>query len=147
MGVFRYIYKTFKSLLTTNESDVYEQNFEIQYIQGTTAIEGNTISLEETYKLLMYGISPKDKSLREINEVQNFRKVKEYREKHKGKITINFIKTLHALIMDNIDFESGGAFRRIDDIVITGCELNVTPSIFIEEEIYKIINEYYHRII
>jgi hypothetical protein len=73
----RWIYKTFNDLLTTNEIEAYEQSFEVNYIQGTTSIEGNTLSLKETYDLLIHGIPPKGKSLREINEIQNFRRVKE----------------------------------------------------------------------
>jgi Fic family protein len=42
------------------------------YIYGTTAIEGNTLTLQETHYLLNEEIVPKEKSLREINEVQNF---------------------------------------------------------------------------
>lgn len=139
----RFLYKTFTELLTTNEIEAYEQRFEVSYVQGTTSIEGNTFSLEETQNLLVDGIAPEEKSLREINEIQNFRKVKIYRDKHKGKISPDFIKTLHSFIMDNIDYESASIFRRTDDIGIIGCDLRVTPSIVIEEEIQEIINEYY----
>ncbi|MBC2764293.1 MAG: hypothetical protein HF970_13340, partial [ANME-2 cluster archaeon] len=104
----RYIYKTFTSLLTTNEIEAYERNFDVHYIQGTTSIEGNTLSLKEASDLLIHGIAPKEKTLREINEVQNFRNVKEYRDKYRGKVTLDFIKMLHSLIMNNIDFESAG---------------------------------------
>ena len=142
----RWIYKTFNDLLTTNEIKAYEQYFEINYIQGTTSIEGNTLSLKETYDLLIHGIPPKGKSLREINEIQNFRKVKEYRDKYKGKVTIDFIKSLHTLIIHNIDLESAGVFRRIDDLCILGCDSRVAPSILIEEELLKIIDEYYTKL-
>lgn len=142
----RFIAKTFMSLLTTNEMETYEINFDIHYIQGTTSIEGNTLSLEEASDLLMRGIAPKDKTLREINEVQNFRNVKEYRDKYRGKVTLDFIKTLHSLIMNNIDFESAGAFRRTDFIAIRGCEHQVTPSILIEDELQQIIDKYYSRL-
>lgn len=143
----RYLYKIFKSLLTTNEIEAYEQNFEIHYIQGTTSIEGNTISLQEAYNLLSHGIAPQNKPLREINEVQNFKKVKEYRDKFRGKVNTAFIKILHSHIMSNIDFESAGMFRRTDDIGITGCDVRLTPSIMVEDELYRIIDEYYTKII
>lgn len=142
----KYIYKTFIELLTTNEIEVYEKKFEVSYIQGTTSIEGNTFSLKEAYDLLIHNISPKEKSLREINEIQNFKKVKEYRDTFRGKITIDFILNLHRLIMNNIDFQSAGSFRRIDDLGILGCEIRVTPSILIREELSKIIDEYYSNL-
>lgn len=139
----RWIYSGLMDLLTTNEIEVYEKTFEINYIQGTTSIEGNTLTLKEASDLLEYGIAPKTKKLREINEVQNFKKVVMYRNKHRGKITVDFIKGLHALVMDNIDTESAGAFRRIDDVAIAGCDLQLTPSSQIEEELSEILDEYY----
>lgn len=142
----RYIYKTFTELLTVNEIDAYELNFEVRYIHGTTSIEGNTLSIKEAYDLLVNGILPKEKTLREINEVQNFKKVREYRNKYNKKVTINFVKNLHSSIMANIDFESAGVFRRADDIFIIGCDLMVTPSIVIEYELEKIIEEYYTKL-
>lgn len=56
-------------LLTVNEAEVYEKNFEMHYIQGTTSIEGNTLSLNEAHDLLEYGSIPRSKPLREINEI------------------------------------------------------------------------------
>jgi Fic family protein len=142
----RFIYKTFMNLLTTNEIEVYERNFEISYIQGTTSIEGNTLTLRQTYDLVINGLSPDDKSLREINEVQNFKSVKAYRDRCRGKVTTDFIKTLHSLVMNNIDMQSGGVFRRIDDVGISGCDIAVTPAPMIEEELSDIITQYYQRI-
>jgi len=137
-----YYYKTFTDLLTRSEIDAYETAFEISYVQGTTSIEGNTLTPKQTYDLLVNGIPPNNKSMREINEVQNFRRVKTYREEYRGKVTIDFIKTLHSLIMNNIDFDSAGVFRRID-VTIAGCELPVTPPPLIKEELSKLIGDYY----
>ena len=142
----RFIYKTFTELLTINEINAYERRFEVSYVQGTTSIEGNTLSIGEAHDLLVNGILPEEKTLREINEVQNFIKVKEYREKYKKRITINFIRNLHSMVMDNIDFESAGVFRRADDIFIIGCDLRVTPSIMIKMELEESIKEYYLRL-
>ncbi|MCW4013723.1 MAG: Fic family protein, partial [Candidatus Bathyarchaeota archaeon] len=127
-------------------TEVYENSFEISYIQGTTSIEGNTINQKQAYDLLVNNIIPNDKSLREINEVQNFKRVKAFRDSHRGKVSIDFIKTLHALIMNNIDYESAGTFRRTDDIGIIGCDLAVTPSLLIEDELSILIDEYYQQI-
>ncbi len=142
----RYMYLALKDLLTTNELEVYEKNFEIKYIQGTTFIEGNTISLLEASNLLLHGIQPKDKSLRETNEVQNFKNVVTYRNKYRGKVTLDFIRHLHALIMYNIDDESAGSFRRSDDIGIVGCDFRVHPSELIEQELEDLITNYYNRL-
>jgi len=142
----RFIYESLRDLMTTNELGVYEKNFEITYIQGTTFIEGNTLSLSEARDLLLRGIQPKDKSLRETNEVQNFKNVVSYRNKYRRKVTLDFIRHLHALIMYNIDDESAGSFRRSDDIGILGCDFRVCPSELIEQELADLITNYYNRL-
>ncbi len=142
----KYAYQLFKELMTVNEEREYEKNFEIHYIHGTTAIEGNTLSIEEARTLYESGKLPQGKNLREINEVQNFRKVMKYRNSHRGNVDLKFIKKLHALIMDNIDMESAGTFRRSDDIMIVGRNERVSPHIFIEEELKKAIDDYYEAI-
>jgi Fic family protein len=139
----RSLYRKYTKLLTTDESQVYEQNFEIMYVHGTTAIEGNTLTANQTRDLLLNEILPEDKTLREVNEVQNFKKVKEYREKYTGKVTLEFIKELHALIVNNIDYHSAGHFRRLDTLAISGCDIAVTPSELIESDLTDIINNYY----
>jgi Fic family protein len=45
--------------------------------------------------------------------------------------------------MNNIGFDTAGRFRRIDDISIAGCDFMVTPSELIEEELTKLVEEYY----
>ncbi|MDR1993817.1 MAG: Fic family protein [Nitrososphaerota archaeon] len=143
LELLRSTYKQLNKWLTANEVAVYEQDFEVKYVHGTTVIEGNTLSLKQTHDLLINGILPNDKKLREINEIQNFINVKNYRDNYTGKVTVVFIKKLHALIMNNIDFDSAGKFRRIDDIDITGCDFMVTPSELIEEELTKLVEKYY----
>jgi hypothetical protein len=49
----RQYYWTFRRLLTPSEVAVYEKAFEINYIQGTTNIEGNTISRDQAFDLLV----------------------------------------------------------------------------------------------
>ncbi|MCL1970006.1 MAG: Fic family protein [Candidatus Bathyarchaeota archaeon] len=137
------VYKKYTKLLTASESCVYEQNFEMRYVQGTTAIEGNTLTLSQTRDLLENDILPNGKTLREINEIQNFKQVKKYRDQYAGKITLDFIKELHFLIMNNIDYHSAGNFRRIDTIAISGCDISVTPAELIETELKDLIDNYY----
>jgi Fic family protein len=144
LELVRYTYKAFTDALTANELKKYEEDFEINYVWGTTAIEGNTLSLGDSRDLLLSGILPVEKSLREINEVQNFRHVMDYRNRHRGHVNLRFIKTLHALIMNNIDDESAGSFRRSDIVGISGCDLRVAPAIEIEDELTNIINGYYN---
>src|SRR3989344_1702605 len=51
------------------------KNFVIEFAFNTTSIEGNTINLAEARNLLQEGITPKDKTLREVYDLQNTEKV------------------------------------------------------------------------
>lgn len=139
----RYMAKLVSDNLTKSELEAYEQQFEVRYVHGTTTIEGNTLTLSEASDLLVYDILPAKRSLREVNEIQNFKAVKAYRGHYRGKVNVTLIKHLHALIMRNIDVESAGIFRRTDDIGILGVDMRLCPSILIEDELERIINDYY----
>ena len=59
----------------------YENRYEAfcsLFAYDSTGIEGNTLTLSETSYLLFEGIVPKEKSLREINEVINHKKAFDY---------------------------------------------------------------------
>ncbi len=142
----RYLARLSSDILSKSELEAYDEQFEVKYVQGTTAIEGNTLTLQEAGDLLLYGKVPRSRSLREVNEVQNFKSVKAYREQYKGKVNLAFIKRLYSLIMHNIDEYGAGSFRRTDDIGIAGTDLLLCPSLFIEEELGRITSDYYKRI-
>jgi fido (protein-threonine AMPylation protein) len=139
----RTLYKKFTKILPINEIETYEQEIEIKYVHGTTIIEGNTLTEEQTRNLLTKGTIPDDKqNIREINEVQNFKTVKKYRDNYKGKITSTFIKKLHAMIIHNIDIENAGQYRK-KKVSISGREKPVTSHEFIELALLEIIENYY----
>jgi Fic family protein len=136
----------FRLFLNKTEIEQVETGQEVEYVAGTTAIEGNTFTVQQVDELLQKGVSPSGKSLREINEVQNYLAVAEYRETYRGRVSITFIKRIHAMVMKNIDKESAGYFRRIDTIGIRGLNASVAPSIMIEEELQKLIDNYYLKL-
>jgi Fic family protein len=75
------------------------------FTHDSTAIEGNTLTLQETASLLFEKITPK-KNLREINEVLNHKNAIDYILEYDGDITRKFICDLHRLIIrDTIDVE------------------------------------------
>lgn len=82
----------------------YENRYEAfcsLFTYDSTGIEGNTLTLLETSHLLFEGIVPKEKSLREINEVINHKKAFDYMLGYKGDINKEFILRLHELVMIN----------------------------------------------
>ncbi len=82
-----------------NFSNRYEV-FTSDFTYNSTAIEGNTLTLQETAQLLFEGITPR-KALREINEVINHKLAFDYLLEYKGDLTKDFICELHKLVVEN----------------------------------------------
>jgi len=141
----RYWAPLFHMFLSPSEYEQAETLHETEYIAGTTAIEGNTLTVKQVDELLHKGISPQGKSLREQLEITNAEKAAKYRQDYMGKVSILFIKRLHALVLENIN-DQAGMFRRIDSIGILGEDFAVTPAIQIEDELLEAISNYYTRV-
>jgi Fic family protein len=100
-----------------------EHKLRIELTHGSTAIEGNTLTLRETQLLIDEGITPAgNKHLREIHETLNHdraviclqRFVSEGRT-----IDEAGIAELHRLVMANIDSERAGSYRK-ERVLVTG---------------------------
>lgn len=98
----------FLSKIKRDFSNEPKENYENRYeafcslfAYDSTGIEGNTLTLSETSYLLFEGIVPKEKSLREINEVINHKKAFDYILDYKGDLNKEFILELHRLVVVN----------------------------------------------
>ena len=100
-----------------------EHKLKIERTHGSTAIEGNTLTLRETQLLIDEGIAPQgSKRLREIYEIVNHHKAvmlvqelvregKEFREPEMGAV--------HRVVMEKMDDERSGTYR-LDRVMVTG---------------------------
>ncbi|MDO8517651.1 MAG: Fic family protein [Nanoarchaeota archaeon] len=77
-----------------NRYEVFTSNFTC----NSTAIEGNTLTLQETAQLLFEGITPR-KSMREINEILNHKKAFDFILNYRKDITKEFICDLHKIVV------------------------------------------------
>ncbi len=110
------IKKGYKKLISSVSPLVYQvierQQF-IRFTFNTNAIEGSTITLQETAHILEDGIAPAGKDLREIYEIENTKQAYNFMKKYKGKISSKFIKEIHYNLTHNILGENAGRFRTI----------------------------------
>jgi fido (protein-threonine AMPylation protein) len=134
-------YQSFLSKLYPNDLEKYKEEFEVRYVHNTTAIEGNTLTLKETALVLDQGLAPKTKELREIHEVENYKRLREFINKYKGGITVKFMCKLHKFIQRNIDDDGAGCIRRIP-VGITGSKWEPPPAIVVEEELDILLDWY-----
>jgi len=83
-----------------NEDNRYEA-FTSLFTYDSNAIEGNSLTLEETSFLLFEKRVPSAKSLREINETLNHKSAFDYMLSYKEDISKEFICELHRLVVQN----------------------------------------------
>lgn len=141
LSMIRNFYSSYLSELYPSELEKYQEDLRIKYVYNTTALEGNTLTLRETALVLEDGIAPKGKRLREIHEIENFKRLDRYMRSYKGQMTMDLIKKVHSFVQRSIDDEQAGNFRRIE-VGVVGSRFEPPPAIFVEEEIQELIDWY-----
>jgi fido (protein-threonine AMPylation protein) len=106
-------YQKNKSKLSGSVYENYYENFVTDFTYDTNAIEGSTVTLQETSLILFDRIVPEGRSVREINEVQNHKDAFDYMLAYKGGMNKNFVLKLHKLLMHNILWKYAGKFRDV----------------------------------
>ncbi|WP_456475743.1 Fic family protein [Candidatus Pyrohabitans sp.] len=118
----------------------YGQACFARYVQGTTAIEGNTITLRQAEELLEHDVTPPGKPLREVYEIVNFRKLREFLAGYRGDVSERLIKRMHAIIMENL-LDAPGEYRKIR-VLIEKAEHEPPPAFEVPELMKELIGWY-----
>jgi Fic family protein len=92
-----------------------KEQFTVEWIYNSNAIEGSTLTLRETQLILETGMTIGGKSLREHFEVINHKDAIEYVESlaDQGEpITAFHVRQIHKLVLTQIDDENAGQYRK-----------------------------------
>lgn len=91
-----------------------QETFRVDLTYNSNAIEGNSLSLSETKLVLEEGITVGGKSMKEHLEVTNHGKAIDFVQSLVSKPAIEEVDVLnlHAMILDRIDPENAGFYRR-----------------------------------
>lgn len=87
--------------------EIIDKKFKIDWTYNSNAIEGSSLSLQETSFFLQYGLTSKGKPLKDYLEAQNHAEAIDWLRdiiKEKKPITEGLIKELHALLFKGIDY-------------------------------------------
>lgn len=123
-----------KEYLTKKET--FEQ-FAIDFSYNTTSLEGNTIKLNEARKLLTEGLTPKNRSIREIYDVQNTKDV--FLDWEEFDINHESIIDIHKLLMKNIDQRIG---YRTEDVRVFKSHFDSTPAPYVKIDMDLLLKWY-----
>ena len=107
----------------STEQNRYEA-FVSLFTHDSTAIEGNTLTLQETASLLFEGISP-GRDMRDINEVLNHKRALDHLLGYEGDVSRELVLDLHRLVVHDTlseDLEDQIGVYRTVQVYIRGVE-------------------------
>ena len=107
----KHIYNKKISSLSKEEFEEFENTFFTELTYDSNAIEGSSLSLEDTNLIINEGLAPKGKTLREINEARNHLEAIKFINSYEGDLNEQFILKLHSTILKNISERFAGRYR------------------------------------
>lgn len=116
------------------------ENLVLNWTYHSNAIEGNTLTLQET-KVALEGITIGGKTLREHFEAINHRDAILYVEELVQKqetLSEWHIKQLHSLVLKNIDQENAGQYRKVN-VLISGATHTPPDSLVVPEQMQSMM--------
>ena len=132
-------YRPLKSNIVVN----LREDLILRWTYNSNAIEGNTLTLNET-KVALEGITIGGKRLREHFEAINHKEAILFVESLVQKdeeLSEYSIKSLHSLILKNIDDKNAGSYRNIN-VLISGATHRPPPNIEVASAMEAFINWY-----
>ncbi|MDD5650380.1 MAG: Fic family protein [Candidatus Nanoarchaeia archaeon] len=102
-------------------SEKFDEWFFTELTYNSNAIEGNTLSLEDTSLIINENLSPKGANLREIYEAKNYKEAIEFLQNYQGNFDERLILKIHSFILKNIADSFAGKYRRTE-VRIRGTE-------------------------
>ncbi len=128
--------------LTDSEKNRLKEEFVVQYTYDSNAIEGSTVTLQET-ALILEGVTIDQKPLKEHLDAIGHKEAYDYIEQLvRENIDLDpfIIKQIHGLVLAHRP-EDRGKYRSVD-VHITGTDFQTSDPLHIEEDIKALLTEY-----
>ncbi|MBI4918286.1 Fic family protein [archaeon] len=135
-------YKDYLSKLTEHDFVQFEDATITSFTYNTNAIEGSTLTLQDTGIILNEKITPPGKELREIYGAINIKNAYNYMKKMKN-ITESTIKKIHSIVMKNILEQELGECRTVP-VRIIGSYVQPPLPIDVENQMKELL-EWYNK--
>lgn len=128
--------------LTPAEVEAIKEVFLVEHTYNSNAIEGNTLTLQET-ALVLQGVTIDKKPLKDHLEAVGYKEAFQYVEelaKQDKDLSEYDIKSIHNLVLADCP-EDRGTFRRVN-VRIAGALTNPVQPYLIEPKIEELLNNY-----
>jgi Fic family protein len=123
-----------------------KEQFEVEMTYNSNAIEGNSLTLKETYLVVNEGLTIKGKPLKDHLEAKNHQEALDYlydlvEKGKKNTFSEGLIRSLNQIVQQNIDKEWAGRYRN-SGVVIGGAAHNPPDAIAVPDLMKKMIAWY-----
>lgn len=123
-----------------------QEQFKIEMTYNSNAIEGNTLTLKETFLVISEGITIKGKSLKDHLEAKDHYEALEYLYGLVGKdarqtVSEQLIRNLHKLVTHTVDAEWAGRYRE-GNVAITGAKHTPPDMLDVPHHMRELIQWY-----
>lgn len=129
-------------------STKFSEAYEVEYTYHSNRIEGNTLTLQETERVINHGITVSGKSMREhleaINHYEAIAMVQEFITLKKP-LTERFLLDIHALVLRGIDKHCAGRYRDVQ-VRIGGSEHIPPNALVVPQKMEELFNWYYKNL-
>ncbi len=128
--------------LTKTELKALNDNFLVEYTYNTNAIEGNTLTLQET-ALVLEGVTINKKPLKDHLEIIGHKEAFDWvieMLKSKAKISQCFTKEIHSLVLMNKK-KDAGVYRKVP-VCINGASHTPPQPYLIESQMEELMENY-----
>ena len=133
---FKEVYQNHLKNIPETIAKKEEEDFVIRFTYNSNAIEGNRLTLRDTYLIIKEKQIPSGAPPKDYNEAVNGKEAFEYLKKYKGKLTLEFIEKLNEILVKNTGVIYPGKIRFFP-VTISGA--NFTPPD--EKEVLMLLKE------
>lgn len=123
-----------------------KEQFEMEMTYNSNAIEGNSLTLRETYLVVNEGLTIKGKPLKDHLEARNHQEALEYlydlvEKEKRNTFSENLIRSLNQIVQQNIDKEWAGRYRN-SAVIIGGAKHRPPEAIDVPNLMREMIEWY-----
>ena len=108
---FREVFNTHSKKIPKTIIEKEESDFIIRFTYNSNAIEGNRLTLRDTYLIIKDKQIPSGAPPKDYNEAINGREAFDFLKKHKGKLTLDFLEKLNEILTKNTGVIYPGRIR------------------------------------
>lgn len=132
--------------LPVNAIQKLKEQFEIEMTYNSNAIEGNSLTLKETYLVVNEGITIKNKPLKDHLEAKNHQEALDYlydlvEKGKKNTFSENLIRSLNQIVQQNIDKDWAGKYRN-SGVIIGGAKYRPPEAVAVPNLMRKMMEWY-----